>query len=319
MPLFRKWGYIMIEITREQLEKLYKKQKRTLSTAVGIGTVCWITSYTIYRTFVKADYLENLSTVFTIIALILFIIPFIVAASARKKLIPAGCGNAFNDAAAVIQGDFMSDRTVNILYQKIGEAKSFAEKSKIILLLCNVYQLRGQMQEALGMLNSIDRSQFVGYPTIGMDYYNCTVDIYSQLEDTQSVLAAYADAEPFIRECSNRNYICCTTAVSILIKVEKAQGNYRKALDLRLLKNDFENQFNKTVAANQQGTPLSRLIKGGVFFETAELFYLNGEYEKAGKYLDIGGPLLSGSPSETERANRLSEKIRDALSCGDAK
>lgn len=98
-----------------------------------------------------------------------------------------------------------------------------------------------------------------------------------------------------------------------MINVEKARGNYRKALDLRLIKNEYENLFNSSTGASVQGTPLSRFLKGCVFVNSAELFYLCGDLDNAAKYLDIGGPMLSASVFYTNKANELSEKVRAAF------
>lgn len=76
------------------------------------------------------------------------------------------------------------------------------------------------------------------------------------------------------------------------------------------MKNEFENKVNtfiKSEAVNST-KPLNRYIHGVVFCDTAELFYLCGDYFNAGKYLDIGGPMLAASPYMTEKANELSQK-----------
>ncbi len=302
----------MVEITKEKLEKLYKQQKSALGSFGVIAAACWLVCYFYFR-ILRKFVPESVTGILTIIFIIVGIIPLIAIVPIKKKLIPAGHGKVVQEAFAVMQQDYMSERTVNVLFQKIGQASNYADKTMLTMLLANLYQIRGQLQDSIGMLNSVDRSQFVGYPTIGMSFYSSIVDVYDQLEDSESVLAAFRDAEPFINECAFRNYTCCNTAISIMVIVEKHRGNYRKALDLLLMQNDFMNQFNRTTGADQQGAPLSRLIKGETFLKTAELFYLCGDYANAGKYLDIGGPMLAGSPSETARANKLSEKIRAAL------
>lgn len=301
----------MIEITREKLEKLYNNQGSQLKKCGIITLISWVIAIGYFKLdeFVP----ESIRSFTSILALAVFIFPFIYLGITKKKLIPAGNGAVVQEAFAYIKNDYLSDSAINFMYQKIGQASNYSDKTKLTLLLSNLYVLRGQYDDAINLLNSVDRSQFQGYPTIGMNFYDDTISLYSELEDNDSVLAAYKDAEPFINECAERNYVCCSTALNILICTEKANGNYRKALDLKLMKNSFENQFNRTAASDEQSTPLSRILRGSVFFETAELYYLCGDYANAGKYLDIGGPLLNGCPQKTALANKLSDKIRQAL------
>ncbi len=308
----------MLDITYEQLDKLYKSQQGILKRTLGISAALCATAYFMYRGLIKRSpngYVpfEDLRPLFIVIVTALVAASFIIIASAKNKLIPVGHTENVSNAAAYLQNDFTSDGAVNMLYQKIGSAKTFPEKAKLLYLLSNVYMFRGQYKEAIDILNSVDRSQFKGYPTIGMEYYDNITGLYYCLGDNDSVIAAYNDAEPFIAECSKRNYLCCSTAVNILICANKAKGNYSKALQIRLMKNDFENKISQTITADSQGTPLSKFIKGMSYFESAELFCLNGDYKAASEALDAGGPLLAPSVSETNRANELSAKIREAL------
>lgn len=294
----------MTDITKEMMDKLYKKQSSSLMLALTCGAVMWGAALIIFTAFddnIAAD----------AIAAVIFAVPFFLYAHTKKKLIPPGHGKITSRAMQTMQNAFMSDGMVNVLFDLMGKADSFADKTTLTLLLCDIYQMHSQVREAIGMIDSIDRTRFIEYPTVGLSFYNTVTDIYTVIGDHESVLAAFADAEPFIDECAARNYVCCSTALSIIIRGERAKGNYRKALELRLMKNDFENQFNSTTGAEQQSSALSYFIRGSVFFETAELFYLCGDYANAAKYLDIGGPMLTASPYALEKANSLSAMIRE--------
>ena len=303
----------MIEITNEKMEKLYKMQTTlvksyTTISAIVIFVVLVITR--LLRAVSSGDH-AALSAVFMIILAADVVGYFII----RKKVIPAGNGPSVMDEYKTMQNDFISDRTVDLLYRKIGEAGNYADKTKLTLLLCDTYMMRGQINEAISLLNSIDRSRFAEYPEAGMSFYDDTLSLYDLIGDNESVMRAYEDAVPFIEHCYEKNYLCCSTALNIVILNEKARGNYRKALDLKLMKNEFENKVNtfiKSEAVNST-KPLNRYIHGVVFCDTAELFYLCGDYFNAGKYLDIGGPMLAASPYMTEKANELSQKIKAAL------
>lgn len=299
----------MINLTKETLDRLYKKQK-TMFSMGWIITIAVIFLSEIGRIALR-DVFDK-STLNTII-LIIDILPFIYIGYTMKKLIPAGNGKLVKKAFRVLQQDFTSESTVSMLYSSIGQAVKYPEKVRLTLLLANTQAIRGNINEALQLLYSVDRSGFDRFPDVGMTFYGEIIETYSNVGDYDSVLRAFADGERFIEMAAERNYNCCVTAFGVMINVEKARGNYRKALDLRLIKNEYENLFNSSEGASQQGTPLNRFLKGAVFMETAELFYLCGDIDNAAKYLDIGGPMLSASPAETERANKLSAKIREAM------
>ena len=299
----------MINLTKETLDRLYKKQKTMLSMSWIITIAVIVTSEMVRLALY--DVFPNRSTL-NMIILIIDILPFFYIGYTRKKLIPAGNGRLVKQAFRMLQQDFTSESTVSMLYSSIGQAAKYPEKVRLTLLLANTQAIRGNINEALQLLYSVDRSGFDRYPDVGMTFYGEIIETYSNVGDYDSVQRAYADGERFIEMAAERNYNCCVTAFGIMINVEKARGNYRKALDLRLIKNEYENLFNSSEGASQQGTPLNRFLKGEVFMETAEFFYLCGDIDNAAKYLDIGGPMLSASPAETERANRLSAKIREA-------
>lgn len=301
----------MTDLTKETLDKLYKKQKRMFS-------ACWI--ITIAVIFISDiaraalfDVFPDSKKLLNAIILIIDIMPFIYIGYAWKTLIPAGNGKIVKKAFKVLQKDFTSDSTVDMLYRSVGQAVKYPERVRLTLLIANTQSIRGNINEALQLLYSVDRSGFDKYPDVGMSFYGEIIETYSHVGDNDSVLRAFEDGKRFIETAAEKNYNCCTSAFAIMINVEKARGNYRKALDMRLIKNEYDNLFNSSEGASQQGTSLNRFLKGGVFMETAELFYLCGDIDNAAKYLDIGGPMLSASPAETERANKLSEKIREAM------
>lgn len=302
----------MIDITREQLERLYKKQKTSFAVnfglCIGAGLV----------TFILGRLHRNGITVpgYWIIQIAVLIIPVVSLIYFKNKLIPKeNTSKKVIEAYRYLQNDFMSDNAVSFLYQKMGESSSFPEKTLIMMFLAEVYLFRGQIDESVKLINSVDRTQLTKYPSVGMTVYSDIIGCYLEVGDKDSVLAAYRDAEPFIRECSGRNYQRCSSAVDLLSDVYLAAGNYRKALDLVLMRNDFMNQFETTAkkASAQQTAPLNAFLRGIQFYRTAELYYLNGEYQNAAKSLDTGGPMLAASQYFLRKANELSAKISQII------
>lgn len=299
-----------MNLTKETLDRLYKKQKTMLSTG-WIITIAVMIITEVIRISVRGTDMDT--STLDLIILVIDILPFIYIGYTIKATIPAGNMGNVRKAFKGLKNDFASDNAENTLYRYLGQTSKYPEKIRLTLLLADMLTIRGKVNEALQLLYSADRSGFEKYPDIGMSFYGEIIDIYSQIGDNDSVLRAFEDGRSFTEQSWDKNYNCCITAFGIMINVEKARGNYRKALDLRLIKNENENLFNSTTGASVQGTPLSRFLKGCVFMDSAELFYLCGDLENAAKYIDIGGPMLSASVFYTNKANDLSEKIRTAL------
>ncbi len=302
----------MVEITRERMELLYKAQKNTLGSAVIICVIGVLISTVLYA--MGEDMQGRSRSVIMLISFVFFVIPIINVFTIRKRLIPPGNGKIVRAAFQNMRYDFLSDRTVNMLFESIGKTADYADKTMLILYLCDVYLFRGQINEAISLINSIDRSMFIHYPTIGMTFYEEVMSIYSVIEDNNSVIAAYADGEKFIDECAFRNYLCCSKALGGIIMYETARGNYRSALHMQLMKNEFENNVERDNrnSGNVLNHPLAQFLRGMVFINTAELYYLCGDLWEAGQSLDIGGPMVANCPFMLSRANDLSAKIRQA-------
>ncbi len=293
----------MLDITREQLEKLYNKQQFMIK-AIVVYCCVTLVLYVVMR----------IAHIYALPVLLLsFILLIIITAAVRKKLIPAGhTSELVKEAYSSLQYDYYSDGALNMLFTKLGRAQNFPEKTYLTLFAAEIYMIRGEADKAIAMLGNVDRSEFVKYPTVGMSFYDDILSMYCQLGDYDSVMRAYRDGEPFIRECADRNYVLCNTAIEILIRAYTASGDPHHALELRLMKNDFQNRFKKSTSqmANQTTTPFKQFLDGIVFLDTAELYYMCGDKESAARAVDTAGPLVAKSPYYLDRANRLSAAIR---------
>lgn len=303
----------MVEITKDRLEMQYKIFRGYVGKTTIVSVVLTAVSLILFQ--ISGGFDGAAASILRVLSLLSFAGVFVYAFHARSKMIPPGHGGIVKSTMSQVRYNFTSEGTVNFMFSQIGKAKNYPEKVMLTLLLADVYLFRGQIGEAISLLDSVDRSGFIQYPTIGMSFYNDVISLYNAVDDSSSVLAAYKDAEAFIDECAFRSYICCQSALDIMIMVEKAGGNYRKALDMQLMKNDIANIFENDARSSgvQQSDPMTAFNRGMIFWSTAELFYLCGDMENAGKYLDIGGPMLSASPLFIQKANRLSEKIRQGM------
>lgn len=231
----------------------------------------------------------------------------------KKKLIPPGNGQPVQQVMQSMRYDLTSDNIVNLIYKKIGETSNYPDKCKLILLLANCYELRGQPVDAVNACYMIDRTQFINYPSVGLDYYQELLSIYDYFEDYDNLRAAYADAEGFAAQYYNQGYIYCSICASIVMYGNIAYGRYREALDLHLAKNEISGLFrSSTASAMFNGTPMQRLIIGSEYLGLAKLYLKCGDLENAALNCDKGGPIVAFIPSQVQEANKLSQRIREA-------
>lgn len=301
----------MIRITREMMEKCLNDYRNAAAFFPAYCTAAVILILIILAIFTA---FEDLWFFMLLICAAIFGSIFIVHSSLSKKIAsPEGRSRITKKAFQGIRYDYISDAAVNKLFALMSQTESFAEQTMVKLVLCNVYELRGEYDNAIAMLRSVNKGALTMYPYVALNYFDVVTDIYAVIGDPRSVIAAANDAEPFINEYAGKNYPCCIFALSILIRAERANaditgGGYGYALEMQLMKNDYMNR-----AGGDQGTPLSVIARGETFYETAELFFLNNDYRSAAQYLDMGGPLLAGSSTELARANALSQKIKIGL------
>lgn len=309
----------MVEITKETVEGLCmkKEDKNTFTlifTVISCSAVI-ITAVVSSLSVLFSDripYLQLKTIIMLVIAMTARIIVGCISGSSR----------GLNAVSKEINGDFLSDKAIDVLFEKMGKTEHFSEKTMLIILLGNIYRIRGQYKEALSMIGSVDRSQFTGYPEMGLYYYYTVTGIYTELGDNDSVLAAFSDAEPFIDECACRNYNCCMTALGIIICGERAKGNYSKALELAKMKIGFEE---KLVSFDvPKSSVLKDLICGKMLLEKAELEFLDGHdidsgysekdyYNKIQFDLNTIKPLISASQAFKKLSDDLSVRISEKL------
>ena len=295
----------MIDILRDQLDRLYKKQS-TLLRAVGIVSIGSIILDLVLEIFIDLPLIADL--------LIIAVFPLIFIAAVRKDIIPENnASKNVNEVMTYLKKDFTSDNAVNVLYTKIGAAATPVEKIQLICLLSDVYHFRDELQNSIALLNSVDRSVFRDHPSVGLTFYGEITGIYEDVGDYDSVLRAYNDAEPFIEECCRKNYILCSGCVSIMSVVYKASGDYKKALELHDLRSSYRKDLaQKTGNEGPHGfsSPLQRAIYACELLSSAELYYLNGMYDMAAQAVDTAGPMVTDCPNALRHANELSAKLR---------
>lgn len=303
----------MLNISKEKFEKLLNEQRRLLNRISIISVVSFFLCFVFFGIRRRSD--GVISHIFLLAEILSIVLPFTMIALVRKKIIPQGNGKIVMEMYKQFRNDLFSDTHIIHLYNAIGRASNPADRIKLQLMLADTYFFREQINEAINVLGTVDRTEFRKYPNVGMSFYEEIISVYSVIGDSDSVLKAYEDGRGFVEESAEYNFICYSTAVSLTIGVEKARGNYRQALDLRLMMNELMNKYNnQSDIKNQPKARIDAFIRGITFFETAELFYLCGDLNSAAQSLDMGGPLLTDSPLMIKKANELSQSIKDGLS-----
>ena len=275
----------MITISRETYQRLYDEYKNGL---LLVKIVSIASPVIMLIVIIASD-----SFMVGFLGLLIALFPLLLAAYFRKKLIPAGHGKKVQEVMTVMKYDLCSDKLVDLIVRKINETSEFCERTRLMLLLSTVYSMRG-------------------YPDVGLSFFNELIDVYMNFDDYENAKAAYADAESFIREYHDKNFVYCTTAVSLLVNANLAYGNYTDALIMQTIYNDMNAKFESSEAGKQNsGTPMQKFLVGVRYLQTAEIYYRLGDLEQSAKYVDMGGPLLSPVPYMIGRANKLSGRIRE--------
>lgn len=298
----------MLSITKEEYEKLYKFQKNGLKIFNYISFAILIVSIPlllISNTFVTGyTKIVVLGVIFLINALLM-----IATTIFRHKVIPKEYSSPnIQTAANLLRKDMTSDAMLSGCMQMLQNAVNFEEQATMIGHLACIFAIRGQHADAIQVMRRIDYSQFESHPRLAMRYFGDLIEIYSAMGDQQSVLAVYADAEPFIRKCYKTNYINCSCAVATLVYVHKAKGEYQKALEYQLMKTELEDDMFRKSAQNP--TQLQQYLAGDRYCTLAELYCLCGDYKNAKLMLDKGGPLIGITPYLVSYANGIAEKIQ---------
>lgn len=214
--------------------------------------------------------------------------------------------------------DIRTDAVLQVFTDAFSKTNQYDEKIYIASLLANIYEIRGQFNDAIAVMQSIEHSQFEKYPEAAVSYFEEYMDIYAELKDWNSVIAIYRDAEPYFRRYYNQNYIYCISVIQSLIYLNWAYGYYEKALEYQLMRMEMSENLAKDTKKEQNMTILNQYVKGQHYYRAALCYYYCKDYENAAKYLNMGGPLLTITPYLTNQVNQLSAEIKKNLDAANA-
>lgn len=301
----------MIEVTKEEFEKLFRKQQAGLKISqisifvMVLNMTFIICSRTDFQK--RPVYLIFVGGVF--LCTILF---FVFAQLYNLKNIPKAMRyESIKIFTRQINRDVCSDATVQMCIEGIRRAGRYEERAQLISYLGCIFLIRGQFGNAVQAMTSLDRTQFSVYPRTAMIYYADLIDIYYAMGDMQGVLTAYAEGEPYFRMCYQKSYLNCLGVTGALVCVHNARGEHQKALEYQLMKLDIEERFYEKTSRNPaQDTMLKQYITGERYYNTAYQYYLCGDFQNADKYLKISTTLFGITPYRINCLNQLAAEIQ---------
>lgn len=301
----------MIEITKEEFEKLFRQQQAgpkviQISSIVMMAAMVFIICSG--TAFLK---LPAGMVVITGILLLTVLCSIFIQRYNKKNFPRAMRYETVKIFNRQMSQDVCSDATVQMCMDGIRRANQYEERAQLISYLGCIFLIRGQFNEAVQAMGSLDRTKFPSYPRTAMAYYFDLIELYYAMGDMQSVLAAYADGEPYFRKCYGKSYLNCLGMVGALVCVHNARGEHQKALEYQLMRLDIEERFYEKSNRNlPQNTMLRQYVTGERYYNTAYQYYLCGDFQNAEKYLQISAPLFGISPYRTNCLNQLAAEIR---------
>ncbi len=199
----------------------------------------------------------------------------------------------------------LTDSTINTIYANIARINTLSEKAPLLMLLAELYIMRGEHEKAVGCLDTA-RSGISGRDTqMLIRYYAAVIALYDSAGDRDSVLRACEEARPIVEKDYARSWETMFCTLAIKICEHKAKGEYSYALFHMA---DYMRVYDSIRFPNP-ASPFHRLERGELLISRAEMYLMSKEYAKAAEYADMGGPMLFDCPYLLARANDLSRRI----------
>lgn len=303
----------MLEITKEEFQSQYKKYYSSIA-MVGKLLIILVVVDVLCYVFLDRIFTGWLLTGIWCGLFALDILFIIYVSYCNKRYIPKYHKTPLvKKITEQLKYDIRTDAILQELTDAFAKSNRYDEKIYIASLLASIYAIRGQFNDAVAVMQNIEHSQLENHPESAVTYFSDYMGIYAELEDWNSVIAVYRDAEPYFRQYYNQNYIYCLNVVESLICLNLAYGYHEKALEYQLMLMGREENPAKNTKNKQNMTMLNQYVKGQRYYKTALCYYHCKDYQNAAKYLDMGGPLLTITPYLTNQVNQLSAEIRKKL------
>lgn len=302
----------MIEISKEEFMSLFNKQQKGLRFIKNSSVVMLVLSFFFcYRGF---DFVTGIQYILLLLLLLLVDFIFVIMLKQfQKKTVPDEMQTPLIKKVSMrIQNDFCSDDAIRFYQDCLQKTNDPREILKLNMFISDAYSVRGQLAEAVRIMQNVDRSVFQKYPELGISYYASYMEIYADVEDWESVKAVYRDGEPYFRKFYSDNYIRCMRVIDALILMCHATGDHQKALEYRLLRTQTETDFYAQAKTEQKNmSPLYRFVKGQRFYNLSKTYLYCGEAHKAMDNWKKCEPLLDVTPYMKHEVLNLRKRIEE--------
>lgn len=294
---------LMIKIDLSTTEWDRIKRKNTILNSVTMivilgGCVTLIAS--LVMTFKGKFFFEGLTLY--IVGLLFSLISKCIS---RMTLPEGGNGKRINDVNKYFLVESCSDGTVYNITTAINSSRKPAEKAYIKLMLTEIYMFRGQFDDALRTIYSIEPPFIREHPETALLYYADLISIYHKLRDCESVKNAYNDAVMYINAVGTRNLVLYRAVCSIQANYLHACDDLSGAAELQMRELLYIRQAYRTQMEKQGG----KILVGSSLLDIAELYFDMKDYGSAERYCLEAQELLAEFPYLNERTDTLMGRI----------
>ncbi|MBQ4486773.1 MAG: hypothetical protein II936_07190 [Oscillospiraceae bacterium] len=214
-------------------------------------------------------------------------------------------GLSFFGLASRMNKDFTSDRILVML--KRAAAINLISRNKINMMLTDVYIYRGEIGNALALLEKIpartDRQKLKKILSYTF--------IYELTDDRERLLSFEQETDEIIGRNMNK-FDMVRDFLTISARISKTKGEYRKALEIL---DRLDALTAETRAKNDRqlmrASILYTFLKGFNLMKRAELLFLLDYIREAGETLSQAMPMLAYSPFVAQKAIDLMIQIRN--------
>lgn len=292
---------IKIDLTTSEWDRI--KRKNTILNSVTMIVIlggCAALIACLVMTFKRKFFFEGLT-----LYVVGLLFSLISKCLTRMNAPEGGSGKKINDVSKYFLAESCSDGTVYNITTAINMSRKPAEKAFMKLMLTEVYTFRGQFDDALRTIYSIEPPFIREHPETALLYYADLISIYHKLRDHESVRNAYNDAVMYINAVGTRNLVLYRAACSIQADYLHACGDLSGAAELHMRELLYIRQAYRMQMEKQGG----KILIGSSLLDIAELYFDMKDYGSAERYCLEAQELLAEFPYLNERADTLMGRI----------
>ncbi len=204
------------------------------------------------------------------------------------------------------KSDPVSQRAAQLYREAAEKSGSRRNKGYYLYKLGYIYLYLDDPQAALEAAGSIDRTLAVNE----LRYYDLMTDIYESMDDMQSALALYKEAEPVVaKHLEDREFEIFCLCVEIARTYMVVCGDHAQALSTDLVTAELLHiALSADIGVPGKVTEVS-FESARRQFSIAYLYYMCGDAQKAAQILPVCSRTLTISPLYTRKIYQLQSMV----------